>query len=312
MATIISSTNNKWGVGKTSTIVNIAQILAYQHKNKVLVIDLDQQCNLSRAILGKRDYWVNENAGELFDINSKVDIRDIIVQKTNNLHIIPGKVNDVFLIDAIMAHSKDLIQGNVVPKLKDILEKGAQNISDLHEVITSLEWIVWEREEWIRVLKKRLSVIESDYDYIFLDLPPSVARVPENAWVASDFLLVPISDKFALDGTEGLIEKMVDIKRNYNDSLRFIFFFNKVPLSSNQHGKDLVNKDYQKIIDGFISAISANPTLAQISFVMEDVIRASKDIEKSYLSGKSLIEKKESEVLNDYRWFVKSLKEFIN
>ena len=44
--------------------------------------------------------------------------------------------------------------------------------------------------------------IQDEYDYIFLDLPPSMALVPENSWRASDYLLVPISDNFALNGTE--------------------------------------------------------------------------------------------------------------
>lgn len=306
MAKIISSTNNKWWVGKTSTIVNLSQILAKIMRKRVLIIDCDQQCNLSQAILWKSNFQVNKNAWELFNINSKVKIKDLIIEKTKTLHIIPGKVDDLFLIDAILKDTHKTIL-KVTKKLNNIHSNFSEDKKwEIENILNTLDKIVWDKEEWIRVLKKRLSEIENDYDYIFLDLPPSVARIPENAWVSSDYLLVPISDNFALNWTEGLMKKMIDIKRNYNDELKFIFFFNKVPLSSNFFWKDHVNKEYQKLIDTFITALDENKILSDISYVMSDVIRESRDVEKSYWTWKSLLDFKESKVLDDYKWFAKS------
>jgi chromosome partitioning protein len=51
----------------------------------------------------------------------------------------------------------------------------------------------------MKILKKKISEVDDDYDYIFFDLPPSVSRIPKNAWVSSDYLLIPISDYFALN-----------------------------------------------------------------------------------------------------------------
>lgn len=304
MATIISSTNNKWWVWKTSTIVNVSQILSTLNNKKVLVVDLDQQCNLSQAILGKNEFQVNLNAWELFDVNSDVDINNLIIKKTKNLHIIPWKVDDLFLIDAILQETHKSIWK--IEELTDWMssENYEQNKKHIKDIINKM---VWDKDEYIKILKKRLSVIENDYDYIFLDLPPSVTRVPENAWVSSDFLLVPISDNFALNWTEWLINKMIDIKKNYNDNLQFIFFFNKVPLSSNYFWKNHVNKEYLKLITNFTDAISENDILSEISYVMEDVIRESRDLEKSYWQQRSLLEFKDSKVLEDYKWFSKSL-----
>ncbi len=309
MAKIIASTNNKWWVWKTSTIVNISQILAKKMKKKVLVIDLDHQCNLSQAILWKSKFKVNRNAGELFNINSEINIEDLIVEKTKKLHIIPWKVNDLFLVDAILSETHGLVS-----KVQKYLKREYEDFSDdskdkLKEAMDILDKIVWDREEWIKVLKKRLSYITNDYDYIFLDLPPSVARIPENAWVASDYLLVPISDNFALNWTEWLINKMIDIKKNYNDNLKFIFFFNKVPLYSNASGKNYINREYKKLMSNFIWAIKDNKKLSSISIIMPDVIQESKDIEKSYSTWKSLLDMKNSKVLEDYVWFAKELED---
>jgi chromosome partitioning protein len=65
-----------------------------------------------------------------------------------------------------------------------------------------LKGVMFDREEWVKVFKKNLSEVEGDYDYIILDLPPSVSMITESAWVISDYLLVPISDYFALNGAE--------------------------------------------------------------------------------------------------------------
>jgi len=307
MAKIIASTNNKWWVWKTSTIVNVAQILAKKMRKKVLVIDLDQQCNLSQAILWKNGFKINKNAWELFNIHSNVKIKSLIIEKTKTLHIIPWKVDDLFLIDAILQDTHKTIW-KITKKLNDIHSNFSEDKKgEIQNILTTLDKIVWDKEEWIRVLKKKISVIEDDYDYIFLDLPPSIARVPENAWVSSDFLLVPISDNFALNWTEWLINKMIDIKKNYNDDLRFIFFFNKVPLSSNFFWKNHINKEYQKLIDSFVYALWKNETLSNISYVMQNIIRESRDVEKSYWIWKNLLKFKNSKVLEDYKGFTKEL-----
>lgn len=305
MAKVISFTNNKWWVGKTSTAVNLANILASK-KKRVLLIDLDQQCNLSQAIL-----WVDfdENkvqSGELFNMNSKVQMKDIIYKIDKYLSIIPWRLDDVFLLESELENIHELMEFRIKPaleKLKSVpWEKKKEDI--IKGIEKDIDKTVLKKREWITILKNRLSEIKKDYDYIFIDLPPSVSRIPKNAWVASDYLLIPISDYFASYGTKGLIERMVDIKKNYNQDLQFCFFFNKVPISSNGSKTDLLNKEFRKIIHKIITGIMSNDFLKKSSFVFESYIRYSWDIEKSYGSGQSILDFKKSAVLSDYSEFI--------
>ena len=325
MAIIISSTNNKWWVWKTSTVVNEATILADVFDKKVLVIDLDQQCNLSQALLWGDDYDANENAWELFKSDSQMPVNELIVPVFKNLDIIPGKLDDVFLLESELEVLHERIRDDIKPKLVSIWKEEIANKEGVSEILGTLDKIILDKEEWIRVLKRRLSEIDSEYDYIFLDLPPSVSRVPKNAWMASDYLLIPISDYFALKWTEWLIRRMIEIKRDYNQDLKFIFFFNKAPLSSNLFWKDFLNKDYLEIVKEFIDAIWSNEALGSVSYIMDNMIRFSADVERAYWKWQTLIDKEKwiktlrqkqkkgfknkdkIKVLEDYKNFAKEL-----
>ena len=307
MAIVIATSNKKGWPGKTSSATNTAQVLSKKLKKKVLVIDLDEQCNLSQSILWKENFVENKETGELFNLKSKIKIKDLIIKKTKNFHIIPGSVDALYLFNIILENNNKVIW-KASQKLEDIcknISKGS--VKDIQKVSTILKGVMFDREEWVKVFKKNLSEVEGDYDYIILDLPPSVSMITESAWVISDYLLVPISDYFALNGAEWLVEKMIEIKRDYNDNLRFIFFFNKVPLSSNLFWKNHVNKEYAKLMNGFREAIEENEVLSSISHIMDNVIRESRDIEKSHWSGKSLLEFKDSKALEDYVHFSKEL-----
>jgi hypothetical protein len=81
---------------------------------------------------------------------------------------------------------------------------------------------------------------------------------------------------------------MVEIKKDYNSNLKFIFLFNKVPFTSNMWKKDAINKDYMKIVDGFTQAITQEPFLSKMSYIMKSKIRYTPDIEKVYLMSNIL------------------------
>ena len=177
-----------------------------------------------------------------------------------------------------------------MPMLTDILSSTnlEERRKDMDDVLKELKLVQDENKNWTKILKKRLSTVMTDYDYIIIDLPPSVSRIPVNAWVASEFLLVPVSDVYALDGTAGLVNRMMDIMRNYNENLRFIFFFNKVPVGRNKSGW-FINKQFQEIMTKLDMEIQASPLLSRVSTIMDSYIRYSRDIDISNARSEAVV-----------------------
>lgn len=304
---ICTSTNNKGGAGKSSTIINLATYLSQVKWLKVLVVDCDVQCNLSQYMMTKEIFDQKTmngelgNAWELFDRKSTKDVHELILPVKDNLDIIPGRLDDVFLLENEIENIHDGVSelDNIVSSIEESWLSDS-SLLDLQKITETLKHSIGSKDEWLKVLKKKLSYIRFEYDYIFIDLPPSLSRIPKNAWVASNYLLIPISDKFALNGTEGLIRKMVDIKINYNEDLKFIFFFNKVPTYSNKYTKDGIQSYYKNMISDFVTAIQKNQYLSSVSYVLWESIRDTKEIEKSIHWEYSVFDVKGSKVAEEY------------
>ena len=291
MAIKISLTNNKGGVGKTSTAINVGQILVQKHKKRVLIVDLDMQCNVTSAILGP-DYALENwkgGAGELFDRRSSASTSDLVVRRKDGPHIIPGRPKDVFSIERGMEEVSDLLRKEVIPAISEAAKSkdpaaARKKILQAKEV---LEDIQKANMDWAGILRKRISEVEADYDYVFFDLPPSVSRVPISAWVASDFLLIPVSDHFALEGVGHLLNHMIEIKREFNQDLRFVFYMNKVRMGKNQW-TDFIGNNHREIAQHLNSALRENKYLASVSTLMSGFVRYSDDVDTSHAERKPM------------------------
>ena len=175
MGKIIAIANQKGGVGKTTTAVNLSAALAQAGK-KVLMADLDPQGNTTSGLGGR----VNER-------------------------------NSIY--DAMMGRTplQDCIQKTEIKKLRlvgaDIRLAGAEV-----ELVS-----VKEREFY---LKKLLGAVRGDYDYIFVDCPPSLSLLTLNALAAADTVLVPIQcEYYALEGVTSLMNTIQRVKRTFNPRL---------------------------------------------------------------------------------------------
>ena len=180
MTTTISVINQKGGVGKTTTVINLATALSIMGQNN-LVVDLDPQGNATTG-LGKNN---NDEENNIYNLLIKnVELKKVI-QKTeiNNLDIIASHVN---------------LSGLEVETATD-----SRRAFVLKEILSN---------EKKGLLQK--------YDNIFIDCPPSLSLLTIMSLVASDELLVPLQTEFfALEGITQLVKTIDRIKENLNPRL---------------------------------------------------------------------------------------------
>lgn len=178
---IISVINQKGGVGKTTTVINLAAGLTMKGK-KILVIDLDPQGNATTGLgLSNTE---NSELTIYSVLNGNKKITDVIQQtKFNNLNLVSSNVDLSGLEVETAGDSRRAF------KLKDEL---ASILNDSRP----------------------------SYDYILIDCPPSLSLLTIMALVASDELVVPLqAEFFALEGLTQLMKTIDRIKSNLNPSL---------------------------------------------------------------------------------------------
>ena len=173
MAKIIAVVNQKGGVGKTTSTVNLAASVALKGQ-KVLLMDIDPQGNATSGLgVNKRELETSS-----YDVIVNALPIEKAIRKTEfeNLWVLPSNMNlagaELELVD--MKHRESKIKNAVAP-------------------------------------------IKSDFDFIFLDCPPSLGLITLNALCAADTVLVPIQcEYYALEGLSQLMSTIRQVKRLYN------------------------------------------------------------------------------------------------
>jgi chromosome partitioning protein len=180
MARVVAVANQKGGVGKTTTTINLAASLALGDQ-RVLLVDVDPQGNLTSGVGQKNKA---SDAGTIYHALTGAE-------PTHDARpfIIPTGIDRLSLIPA-----------------------------DRHLTGAEIEMVTLPgREERLRAL---IDPVRGDYDYIFIDCPPSLGLLTLNALVAADAVLIPLHcEYFALEGLADLVGTMRRVRAALNPQL---------------------------------------------------------------------------------------------
>lgn len=252
---VISVFNQKGGVGKTTSVVNLAVALSYLDR-KVLVIDIDPQANTTTG-LGLDKNNIDNSLYELFYAGENE-----VEESVEEIDDEEKSTEDQEIAEAI----KSQPEINVTDYISNT--KSGVDLIASENALSGLEVELVELDALERTmqLKNIINLIdEKTYDYVLIDCPPSLGLLSINALVASNSIIIPIqTEYYALEGVSELMNTFNLVKQELNPDLEIegvlLSMFDKRTLLSYEVVEEV--KSYFKT-DVFKVMIPRNPRLAE-------------------------------------------------
>lgn len=173
---VVSIINMKGGVGKTTLTCNLAYALAYFHKKKVLLVDIDPQFNATQYFMKQEDYlkYINDKKNyTIFEIFKEplTEAPSTVNTENQKIELLPPSLTNTTV------HIYEGKDGNRLDMIPSTLQ-------------------LMELESSARGSENRLKIfidnIKNAYDFIFVDCPPTMSILTLSAYLASDAYLIPI------------------------------------------------------------------------------------------------------------------------
>lgn len=176
--------NFKGGVGKTKVSVMTSWEYSTVYNKKVLLIDMDPQGNASTMIA--RSAGIETIDKTIFEGFKNGDLRSVVMKVTENLDLIPAAVS-------FKNFSKFLY-------------------SEFKEDIDQISY-----------MKKLLDPLKKDYDYIFIDVPPTISDYSDNAMMAADYVLIILqAQELSLEGAETYVSYLQFMTDEYDADIQVL------------------------------------------------------------------------------------------
>ena len=190
MAKVICITNQKGGVGKTTTAVNLAFYLS-KEKFRTLLIDFDPQGNATSGL------GIDKSKLEkAYEPNSKV----------------PGMSMTEVMLGQI----------GLLPIIQETKYKNLSIAPTTPQLANAEVELAKDKNRFNR-LKEAVKLIEKNYDYIIIDSPPSLSLLTVNGMITADYLLLPVQTEFyAMEGVSQLLETMKLVRERMNPKLKLL------------------------------------------------------------------------------------------
>lgn len=183
MGDIIAISMHKGGVGKTSLISNLVGALVKKENKKILIVDTDGQGNLSTA------FGLSAEPLEHTIYDVMVDdfpVEDVLLEIDENLHILPANSRMNF------------VEFDILPNLEHYTEP-------------------------FNILNNILNKVKDNYDFIFIDTPPSMGLIQGNVLVASNKVIIPyVPEMYAVNGLIMIHKAIQQFSEDYNPHLEIL------------------------------------------------------------------------------------------
>ncbi len=182
MGKVIALVNQKGGVGKTTTSINLSSSLGHLGK-KVLLIDLDSQSNTTTG-LGIEKQKIKKSMYDV--IMSACEMKDAIIKTPfKNLSIVPS-----------------------------VIDLAGAEIELMQLSFQDRKFVMTEQ------LKKQIETVRDRYDFIIIDCPPALGILTTNALAAADSVLIPIQcEYYSLEGVNLLLKTILNVQKKINPTL---------------------------------------------------------------------------------------------